>query len=376
MKSEIVFTSSYSSQLGALISLSKYFRNKELENHPKNIIVFHISSKGDSNCIYSCFVDYGRIILGTNYKIRVIRINNILKRLVLLFLISSTKILGLNNKFSIWEPSPNWLRRLFYYKNIDLNFYKNYFKKTKFYGDGFLCLSQTGIPFWLNKEKLTIKNKNNYSKSIFYYFYNLNCEINKKYKYIQIETYYIKSTLNKLNSNSNSKNITNKKYKNLIIFPLTTFYETNRSSLEAEINLYIEYLNEKINKKVDNLLIKPHPGNLEIKKDILIKKLEEANFNILNKEFQEDKIIKLPLKIIPLELLCLIIVKNMNINEKDIKLALNSNATLSTSYLFPEIKCLNPFGEKLIYKYIKEKFTKKRILQEEILIKKISQNKI
>ena len=66
----------------------------------------------------------------------------------------------------------------------------------------------------------------------------------------------------------------------------------------------------------------------------------------------------------------------MHINEKDIKLALNSNATLSTSYLFPTIKCLNPFGEKLIYKYLKEKFTKKRILQEKILLKKINQNKI
>ena len=89
----------------------------------------------------------------------------------------------------------------------------------------------------------------------------------------------------KLLLNLNSKNITNKKYKNLIIFPLTTFYETNRSSLEAEISLYIEYLNEKTNKKVDNLLIKPHPGNIEIKKDILIKRLKDANFNILNNQF-------------------------------------------------------------------------------------------
>ena len=70
MKSEIVFTSSYSSQLGALISLSKYFKNKDLENQCKNIIVFHISSKGDPNCRYSCFVDNGRIILGSNYKIK------------------------------------------------------------------------------------------------------------------------------------------------------------------------------------------------------------------------------------------------------------------------------------------------------------------
>ena len=217
MKREIVFTSSYSSQLGALISLSKYFKKNDLEIHSKYIIIFHISSKGDPKCNNSCFVDYGRIILGSNYQIRVIRINNILKRLVLLFFISSLKIIGLNNYLSIWEPSPNWLKRLFYYKNINLNFFKNYFKNIKFYGDGFLCLSQTSIPFWLDKEKLSTKNKNNYSKSIFYYSYNLNSSINKKHKYIRIETAYIKNILNKLTLNS--KNITNKKYKNLIIFP-------------------------------------------------------------------------------------------------------------------------------------------------------------
>jgi len=374
MKREIIFTSSYSSQLGALISLSKYFKNNELKNNSKKIIIFHISSKGDTKCSYSCFIDNGFNILRPDYQFRVIKINNIVKRLVLLFLISSLKILGLNNRFSIWEPSPNWLKRLFYYRNINLNFFKNYFQNIKYYGDGFLCLSQTGIPFWLNKDKLLIENKDNYYKSIFYYFYNLNCSKKKRHKYIQIESFYIKDILNKLTTKS--EKITCRKYKNLIIFPLTTFFETNRSTLESEISLYVDYLNKKVNKGKDNILIKPHPGNLEIKINLLIKTLEAENFNILNNRFQEDQIIKLPLKIIPLELLCSILVKKININEKDIKLALNSNATLSTSYLFPEIKCLNPFGEKLIYKYIKEEFTKNRILQEEILIKKINQNKI
>ena len=211
MKREIVFTSSYSSQLGALISLSKYFKKNDLEIHSKYIIIFHISSKGDPKCNNSCFVDYGRIILGSNYQIRVIRINNILKRLVLLFFISSLKIIGLNNYLSIWEPSPNWLQRLFYYKNINLNFFKNYFKNIKFYGDGFLCLSQTSIPFWLDKEKLSTENKNNFSKSIFYYSYNLNSSIIKKHKYIQIEANYIKNILNKLSLNS-------KKIKKIKIF--------------------------------------------------------------------------------------------------------------------------------------------------------------
>ena len=156
---------------------------------------------------------------------------------------------------------------------------------------------------------------------------------------------------------------------------MTTFYETNRSSLEAEISLYIDYLNEKTNKKVDFILIKPHPGNLDIKKEILIKRLKAENFLILNNQFEKDQIIKLPLKIIPLELLCTILVKKMIINETDITIAINSNATLSTSYLFPKIKFLKPFGKKLIYKYLKKEFTKKRMVQEEILTKKIFKNK-
>ena len=70
------------------------------------------------------------------------------------------------------------------------------------------------------------------------------------------------------------------------------------------------------------------------------------------------------MQIIPLELLCLEIVKKFDINCKTIKIALNSNATLSTSYLFPEIKFLEPFGEKLISKYLKKVYIKRRLLQE------------
>ena len=137
-------------------------------------------SKGDILCNYSCFADYGRVILGPNSYIRVIKINNLLKRLFLLLFLSALKILGLNNYLSVWEPSPNWLKRLFNYRKFNLNLFKNYFNDIKYYGDGFLCLSETSIPFWLNKEKLSIENKNNY-KNIFYYFYDLNSSKNKKY---------------------------------------------------------------------------------------------------------------------------------------------------------------------------------------------------
>ena len=56
MRREIVFTSSYSSQLGALISLSDYFKKNDLSNSIQNVVVFHISSRGDSKCNYSLHI--------------------------------------------------------------------------------------------------------------------------------------------------------------------------------------------------------------------------------------------------------------------------------------------------------------------------------
>ena len=79
--------------------------------------------------------------------------------------------------------------------------------------------------------------------------------------------------------------------------------------------------------------------------------------------------------IIPLELLILELVKILNINKKNISIALNSNATLSTCYLYPDVNHLDPFGEELIYKYIRKEFIKSRLMQEKILLKKIIQNK-
>lgn len=369
MIKEIVFTSSYSSQLGVLISLSKYFNKLDLGKHSRNIIIFHVSSKGDNSCGYSCFPDKAKNILGKNFNFKIIKINNVFKRLILLFYLYYLKILGLQNNLSIWEPSPFWLKRLFYFKKINLNLFNNYFQDIKYYGDGFLCLSEKSIPFWLENDKL---KKENYSKAgIFYYFYNLNNTKNLDNKYIEINSSYIKTIFNKLTSNL--RIILDHNYQDLTIFPLTTFSETNRSSLDSEINLYIEYINSKIINKNTPILIKPHPGNLEIKNKLLISKLEAKKFNVINKNFKDISITDLPFNVIPLELLCLILVKKLNISFKGITIALNSNATLSTCYLFPDINHINPFGERLISKYIRKEFIQQRLLQEEILVKKIYQ---
>ena len=371
MLKEIVFTSSYSSQLGALISLAHYFNNLELKNHSKNIVVFHVSSKGDNSCNYSCFYDNAEVILGKNFNVKIIKINSIYKRLILLLCLYSFKIFGLDKNLSIWEPNPFWLKRLFYLKKFNFNLFRKDFKNIKFYGDGFLCLSEKSIPFWLDNG--VFKSQNYSSSSIFYYFYKLHENKDTKNKYIEIKSSYIKNIFEKITSNQNKT--TEENFGKLLIFPLTTFSETKRSSLESEIILYMEYLNKIVHNKKQHILVKPHPGNLEIKNKLLISRLKEQKFNVINKILEENIPLNLPLNIIPLELLILELVKILNINKKNISIALNSNATLSTCYLYPDVKHLDPFGEELIYKYIRKEFIKSRLIQEKILLKKIIQNK-
>ena len=369
MIKELVFTSSYNSQLGALICLSKYFNNKDLNKHSKNIIVFQISSKGDKECLYSCFKDSSDLILGKKFKIQIIKINNTFKRLILLFSLFLIKNLFKTNQLSVWEPAPFWIKRLFIFRGIDLNLVDQYFYKPKYYGDGFLFLSETSIPFWLNKDNTFFKT--NYSYGTFYYFYQILNRQNKASKYIKLESSFIKSILKKL-----SLDLAQEKenfFDNLLIFPLTTFSETLRCSISQEINLYIDYINEHIYDKKTLILIKPHPTCLENKAKFLISKLESQNFNIVNSKL-EELIINLPLKVLPLELLCLILVKRFKMKYENISLAINSNASLSTYYLYPKINFIRPFGEKLISKYIKKEYVTQRLLQEKMLSAQIFEN--
>ena len=371
MFDEIIFTSSYSSQLGALICLSKHYAKINSAKSTKNILVFHISSKGDLKCNYSCFKENSELIIGRNLNLKEIKKNNIFKRFFLFILINSLFIFNLDKKINIWQPSPYWINNLFKFKKINLNFIKNYFRNRNFYGDGFLCLSLKSVPFWLTEKEDAFKE--NYSGN-FFYFYEIDT-INKDRKnFIKLDAVYIKKILYKLENNllNNTKDLKkNNLMNNLIIFPLTTFSETARASIDGEINLYLEYIKANVDKNNEFILVKPHPGSLKIKTDLLINKLTKLNYQVINNYFEKSKIIKIPLNIIPLELLCLLLVNKFNLKFKDIKMTINSNASLSTFYLFPEINFLKPFGVKLISKYIRKGFVKKRLLQEEILINKI-----
>ncbi len=152
MFDEIVFTSSFSSQLGALISINKFFLDNKSKNTFRRILVIHLSSKGDKNCRYSCFKEYGELIIGSNFSLKEIKIDNLIKRLILFFFLNVFHFIKQKKDFNIWQPSPYWINNLFKFKKIDLNIVQTYFKNQKYYGDGFLCLSYKRIPFWLSKD--------------------------------------------------------------------------------------------------------------------------------------------------------------------------------------------------------------------------------
>ena len=109
-------------------------------------------------------------------NIILIKVNNSLKKLLLLFfLIFLYKYIN-KSKIEIWEPRPNWLNSIFNKGFINfIKFFNN--KKINYYGDGFLSLCTDKKPFWLIKDK---ENSNKYKInkfSNFFYFYDLELEV-------------------------------------------------------------------------------------------------------------------------------------------------------------------------------------------------------
>ena len=90
-------------------------------------------------------------------NIILIKVNNSLKKLLLLFfLIFLYKYIN-KSKIEIWEPRPNWLNSIFNKGVINfIKFFNN--KKINYYGDGFLSLCRDKKPFWLIKDKENLIN--------------------------------------------------------------------------------------------------------------------------------------------------------------------------------------------------------------------------
>ena len=380
MYSDILFTSSYSSQIGVTIALIKKYNLLFNEIPNRSILIINLGTKSDIKCKYSFFEDYEPIVKKYFNHFSIIRINNIFKRIILYLTLALIRKKLINKEINIWEPRPGWIDSLFTSKLIKLPKLL-YNRKTNYFGEGFSCLSKA-IPFWLSKEGKKIDYKISNSSNFFFHYEleHYSKSLNKSKKYINIEPELIIGLFNEM-LNSDKEEIKDldpkleiytKSLNNLIIFPFTTFSETKRTSLNSEINLYIDYFEKNIKNKNDPILLKSHPGSTSKKFDLLSFRLADKGYNLINsKDIQNEIFLNLPLEIIPLEFLCLKIHHYLHLPYSKIFIPLISNATLSTLRLYPNINYLRPFGEKLISKHIGKNFINKRLDQEKIMLRKI-----
>lgn len=378
MFKEIIFTSSYSSQIGSFLALKESQDIRDMNCKQNRILVVHINTKNDLDCKYSFYNEYSILLNKSGNKFFILKINNLLKRLILYFALYFFNIFFFKSKVEVWEPRPDWINSLFITKFIKLpRILQN--KKTNYYGDGFLCFSRS-IPFWLNNKKFKA-NYEIHRLSKFYYHFVVE-EFNFKKQtfnnYYQIAASKIEKFLHeiidldeiKINKRYTSKDI--KKISKIVIFPLTTFTETKRATLNNEISLYLDYFTSNINPNKNLVIIKSHPNSSFKKINLLYIELKKLKYNVfLPKHFEEIINLEIPLEIIPMELLCLKIHKILNIEYKDFIIPITSNVTLSTLRIFPKIKHIEPFGKLLISKYLKKEYIKKRLKQENIIYNKI-----
>ncbi len=379
----IIFISSYSSQLGALIALINH--NKLKSNFKKKhiFIVFQFPTLSDQKCKFSPFEKKILKNYFINFKFFKFRVNNHFKRIILWVLLFTVSPLLWNKNFIIWQNRPDWMKTCFTFKRLILPVILP--RKNLYYcGDGFLSLCRSANPFWLkptNKsdKKLTVDLN---EKNTFYYLYSIDYQEPTSYD-IKIPINFIKKiNLKIIESKTNLKNISLKKKelenktKSLFIFPTSTFSETLRCSLNEEIDLYLDFINKQIDIKSHFICIKPHPGSSRIKTLTLEKKLLEQGYELFQWGNYDKlgKVYNLPLEIIPLELFIGILVTQMGLKYEKFILVVSSNASLSCLILYPKLNYLIAFSENLINKYLDNKFKMPRLEQEKFIKEFIHKN--
>ncbi len=381
----IVALSSYPTQLGFVITQRFHSeKNKNSKNKDKILYIFFIyPTRTDLDIVNRANIEgfLKNNPVNENIEIQILLIKNNCRRLLAYLYILLIRIIKRKKNITLWQPRYLFLEDTFSFKN---NLFRLPLKEfnTILFGDGFLNFMPINKPFWLSKNNdiennLTINKKNLIAS---YHSFNLQdnrrCDITSNkisniYLLKCIEEYIEYEFDLKLTKSLNlirKKLITfNKEYLRIYIFPLTTFYETGRTSLKKEIDLYLEFLRKSSLKNYDLLILKSHPGNEKEKISLFTRQLKnDDNFkciNIISNKIFEDSF---PLERIPLE----IIVSYLNIlnNKKEIKLDIcltcSSTATLSTKLIIKNCKIEFAFGEKLINKYLYKEFSKKRLEQE------------
>ena len=383
----LVILHSYTSQLSFLFAQKRFIREKALKN--KNFkdlyLVFLYPSRSD---LYiknpSNINDFFKIdLLNKNSRIEIIKLVKPWQRLFLTPIFYLIRIF-IKNKTYLWQPKYRWiedslefrLKKLF---NLKINFKIPKFKIILF-GDGFMSLMTDNMPFWLKQRDKVLPlnpkrlyrsyhlfsvNNNSYqyqSKKMIPEDIRKNLKIYLKNKLDKKIHYYLEQFSKKIKLN----NFPSKYY----IFPTTTFYETGRSRLDWEVDLYINFLKKSKLFCCNNLIIKPHPTSSPEKNIEFIRRINNdlsfKDINIYNpyETFFEYNLSKIPLEILISYLYNFSIRRDLS---NSIIIACCSTASLSIKALYPDFEFEKAFGEELIRKYIYKDFQEKRLTQEKII---------
>ena len=110
----LVFVSSYSSQIGFLISFLNHLNRISSIEKKQVILIIQIPTKGDLAAKYSLYSSSVLKNYLKNYNLYSLKINSYLKRLILWLVLFSFYPLLIFNKFVfLWQPRPNWVKSIF-----------------------------------------------------------------------------------------------------------------------------------------------------------------------------------------------------------------------------------------------------------------------
>lgn len=274
----------------------------------------------------------------------------------------------------IWEPKPNWLPTNFSFFNIYLTLP---YQKIVYYGDGFMQQILDNSPFWLSNGNQSLKSKPLSANTVSIFLFSLiplsSSNINSSYSISSVtvlEFFAIifkhnlisRDILQFLEQLSDSIDSSNKY---LLIFPTTTFYETNRSLLADELSLYLESLSLIHDLGNELILVKLHPRTDKTK---LAYFLAESSPLFDINSFNDLIIDPITATVIPMELIIYYLTSVSSVcNEEDISVAVSSTAALSCASLFNNLKFRPLFGHTLVEKYLLPDYVSSRLRQEALL---------
>lgn len=246
------------------------------------------------------------------------------------------------------------------------------------YGDGFMQYCMTDRPFWLAKTEADLGSVSGSVRSVVAAFYHFSLQpvpagavnaqhVNRSFVFerfrVLLDGLPASAPLHSFLQGFTSFVAGSGKTR-LFFLPTTTFYETGRATLAAEMAMYREYV-AALDLPSDALIIcKPHPTSAPSKLSALAEL--SAGFSAAGWIGDPDGALSLAhFSLVPLELLLFMLISYQSIvKEACIGLAVASTASLSCLSLFPSMLWRAAFGDALVHRYLNPDFALTRLRQE------------